>query len=352
MEGFPRINRTMSAGPGPPKSPAPHPPRRGQSVTAGRLTRYRSVREHKSVLDFGRNWRDWEVDIFQDDETVSNATTETGTATSIALGLGIGIAVDEEEGATGGVDDGQATVSSPHPHDQYGQQQQQQQTPASSLRRRRTAPLLSTPVPQTPSGAPQLTMQWQWPDLMAGTGISDASSPFDFENSPYWCWRWCGWRWKKNGGPSPSRIPRAVQLPQSTATNQDGPQGGSRRQLEPLAWKLVSSFFFFLAAFSVSKVPYHDDYGCQVLSSCRRWSCQWCSYWCNDRRMRPLWPQTPKRTGFPILPSAILFRVHVPSPRGSRGFLHSGRPFVRLGPLSAGPVCRIGVITTSISVSC
>ncbi|KAJ0334693.1 hypothetical protein COL5a_000756 [Colletotrichum fioriniae] len=44
--------------------------------------------------------------------------------------------------------------------------------------------------------------------------------------------------------------------------------------------------------------------------------------------MRPLWPQTPKRTGFPILPSAILFRVHVPSPRGSRGFLHSGRPFL------------------------
>ncbi|KAJ0308341.1 hypothetical protein COL516b_003610 [Colletotrichum fioriniae] len=101
----------MSAGPGPPKSPAPHPPRRGQSVTAGRLTRYRSVREHKSVLDFGRNWRDWEVDIFQDDETTSNATTETGTATSIALGLGIGIAVDEEEGAVGGVDDVSAAAA-------------------------------------------------------------------------------------------------------------------------------------------------------------------------------------------------------------------------------------------------
>ncbi|KAK1672541.1 hypothetical protein BDP55DRAFT_246475 [Colletotrichum godetiae] len=185
MEGFSRINRTMSAGPGPPKSPAPHPPRRGQSVTAGRLTRYRSVREHKSVLDFGRNWRDWEVDIFQDDETVSNATTETGTATSIALGLGIGIAVDEEEESGVAGDDGQTSVSSPHPQYQYQHQQQpqQQQTPASSARRRRTAPLLSTPPPQTPSGAPQLTMQWQWPDLMADTGVSDGSSPFDFDNS-------------------------------------------------------------------------------------------------------------------------------------------------------------------------
>ncbi|KAL2873255.1 hypothetical protein SGCOL_011592 [Colletotrichum sp. CLE4] len=185
----------MSAGPGPPKSPAPHPPRRGQSVTAGRLTRYRSVREHKSVLDFGRNWRDWEVDIFQDDETVSNATTETGTATSIALGLGIGIAVDEEEESGVAGDDGQTSVSSPHPQYQYQhqQQQQQQQTPASSARRRRTAPLLSTPPPQTPSGAPQLTMQWQWPDLMADTGVSDGSSPFDFDNSSYLLHHHCPW---------------------------------------------------------------------------------------------------------------------------------------------------------------
>ncbi|OHE96403.1 hypothetical protein CORC01_08326 [Colletotrichum orchidophilum] len=164
----------MSAGPGPPKSPAPHPPRRGQSVTAGRFTRYRSVREHKSMLDFGRNWRDWEVDIFQDDDTVSNATTETGTATSIALGLGIGIAVDEEDLG----DDGHTTQTSVSPH-----RHQQQQTPASSARKRRTAPLLSTPPPQTPSGAPQLTMQWQWPDLLASTGIDEGFSPFDFESS-------------------------------------------------------------------------------------------------------------------------------------------------------------------------
>ncbi|KAI3550996.1 hypothetical protein CSPX01_01491 [Colletotrichum filicis] len=239
MEGFPRINRTMSAGPGPPKSPAPHPPRRGQSVTAGRLTRYRSVREHKSVLDFGRNWRDWEVDIFQDDETVSNATTETGTATSIALGLGIGIAVDEEEGAVGGGggDDGQASVSSPHRHDQYGQQQQQ--TPASSLRRRRTAPLLSTSVPQTPSGAPQLTMQWQWPDLMAGTGISDASSPFDFENSPVSSGGRCAATWEvegQGGGRSASYYCRGgggIGTDIGSTGAGDGVVGGGKRMVVP-----------------------------------------------------------------------------------------------------------------------
>ncbi|TIC99175.1 hypothetical protein CH35J_005828 [Colletotrichum higginsianum] len=111
------------------------------------MTRYRSLREHKSVLDFGRDWRDWEVDIFQDDETVSNATTETGTATSI--GACIGIAVDEEAM----FDEVQPT--------------QRQQTPA-SVRRRRTAPLLasSASTPQTSSGAPQLTLQWQWHDLL------------------------------------------------------------------------------------------------------------------------------------------------------------------------------------------
>ncbi|KAK6219769.1 hypothetical protein QIS74_05271 [Colletotrichum tabaci] len=111
------------------------------------MTRYRSLREHKSVLDFGRDWRDWEVDIFQDDETVSNATTETGTATSI--GACIGIAVDEE-----------AIFDEVQPT-------QRQQTPA-SVRRRRTAPLLasSASTPQTSSGAPQLTLQWQWHDLL------------------------------------------------------------------------------------------------------------------------------------------------------------------------------------------
>ncbi|KAJ0162998.1 hypothetical protein CTA2_3670 [Colletotrichum tanaceti] len=111
------------------------------------MTRYRSLREHKSVLDFGRDWRDWEVDIFQDDETVSNATTETGTATSI--GACIGIAVDEEA-----------------LFDEVRPTQRQQITP--SARRRRTAPLLasSASTPQTSSGAPQLTLQWQWHDLL------------------------------------------------------------------------------------------------------------------------------------------------------------------------------------------
>ncbi|KAK2019432.1 hypothetical protein LZ32DRAFT_671795 [Colletotrichum eremochloae] len=164
----------MSAGPGPPKSPAPHPPRRGHSITAGGMTRYRSVREHKSVLDFGRDWRDWDVDIFQDDETASNATTDTGTATSI--GICIGIAVDEEAI----VDETQAAQTSTPTHQQRQQQQRQQQQqqqkerPASAARRR-TTPLMTSfaPTPQTPTGAPQLTLQWQWHDLMSASAGSD-----------------------------------------------------------------------------------------------------------------------------------------------------------------------------------
>ncbi|TEA22397.1 hypothetical protein C8034_v004895 [Colletotrichum sidae] len=150
----------MSAGPGPPKSPAPHPPRRGTSVTAGRLTRYRSIREHKSVLDFGRDWRDWDVDIFQDDETVSNATTETGTATSI--GVCFGIAVDEENVAPS-----DAKTRSPA----AGKRTQQQTTPSSAARRR-TAPALSA-LPQTPLQSRSHFSQWQWRDT--GEGSSSPS---------------------------------------------------------------------------------------------------------------------------------------------------------------------------------
>ncbi|KAK1983120.1 hypothetical protein LZ30DRAFT_589109 [Colletotrichum cereale] len=162
----------MSAGPGPPKSPAPHPPRRGHSVAAGGIARYRSVRsvrEHKSVLDFGRDWRDWDVDIFQDDETASNATTDTGTVTSI--GICIGIAVDEE--AMLGETQTAQTSASASTHQQQ-QQQQQQETPSSAARRR-TAPLLTSfaPTPQTPTGAPQLTLQWQWHDLMSASAGRD-----------------------------------------------------------------------------------------------------------------------------------------------------------------------------------
>ncbi|KDN63107.1 hypothetical protein CSUB01_00181 [Colletotrichum sublineola] len=159
----------MSAGPGPPKSPAPHPPRRGHNITAGGMTRYRSVREHKSVLDFGRDWRDWDVDIFQDDETASNATTDTGTATSI--GICIGIAVDEEAI----VDETQAAQTSTPTHQQRQQQQQQQKERPASAARRRTTPLMTSfaPTPQTPTGAPQLTLQWQWHDLMSASAGSD-----------------------------------------------------------------------------------------------------------------------------------------------------------------------------------
>ncbi|KAK2020667.1 hypothetical protein LX32DRAFT_688192, partial [Colletotrichum zoysiae] len=179
MEGLPRMSRTMSAGPGPPKSPAPHPPRRGHSVTAGQMTRYRSVRsirEHKSVLDFGRDWREWDVDIFRDDETASNATTDTGTATS--LGICIGIAVDEETTTTTTtLDETQAAQTSASASasasTQQRQQQQQQDRPASAAKRR-TAPLLTSfsPTPQTPTGAPQLTLHWQWQDLMSASGGS------------------------------------------------------------------------------------------------------------------------------------------------------------------------------------
>ncbi|KZL65884.1 ubiquitin-like protein [Colletotrichum tofieldiae] len=174
MEGFPRMSRTMSAGPGPPKSPAPHPPRRGHSVTAGRMTRYRSVRsvrEHKSVLDFGRDWRDWDVDIFQDDETASNATTDTGTATSI--GICIGIAVDEE-----------AILDEAQPDQPSTSGQQQRPAPAA---RRRTAPLLTSfsPTPQTSTGAPQLTLQWQWHDLLAATTGSDENDDNNNDNDKF-----------------------------------------------------------------------------------------------------------------------------------------------------------------------
>ncbi|GKT49213.1 uncharacterized protein ColSpa_09394 [Colletotrichum spaethianum] len=172
----------MSAGPGPPKSPAPHPPRRGHSVTAGRMPRYRSVRsvrEHKSVLDFGRDWRDWDVDIFQDDETASNATTDTGTATSI--GICIGIAVDEEEAILDEAQPTETSVSTTPP-----QQQQQQQGPASAARRR-TAPLLSSfaSTPQTPTGAPQLTLQWQWHDLLAATPGRDENNNDNGNNGKF-----------------------------------------------------------------------------------------------------------------------------------------------------------------------
>ncbi|EFQ27996.1 uncharacterized protein GLRG_03140 [Colletotrichum graminicola M1.001] len=161
----------MSAGPGPPKSPAPHPPRRGHSVTAGQLSRYRSVRgvrEHRSVLDFGQDWRDWDVDIFQDDETVSNATTDTGTATSI--GICIGVAVDEETM----LDETQAAQTSASASASTQQQQQQEQERPASAARRRTAPLLTSfsPTPQTPTGAPQLTLHWQWQDLMSASAGS------------------------------------------------------------------------------------------------------------------------------------------------------------------------------------
>ncbi|WYZ38862.1 hypothetical protein EsH8_III_000776 [Colletotrichum jinshuiense] len=168
MEGNPRISRIMSAGPGPPKSPAPHPPRRGHSVTAGRLPRYMSLREHKSVLDFGRDWRDWDVDVFRDDETMSNATTDTEMATSI--GDCIGIAVDEED------DDAQMTQRR-HQQQQQPQQQQQQHTPPSPTRRRSyTAPFQSAPQIQLDAQSPS---QWEWPDLMAA--ISNVASS---EGSP------------------------------------------------------------------------------------------------------------------------------------------------------------------------
>ncbi|KAF6836247.1 hypothetical protein CPLU01_03745 [Colletotrichum plurivorum] len=168
----------MSAGPGPPKSPAPHPPRRGNSVKGGRLARYRSVREHKSVLDFGRDWRDWEVDIFQDDDAVSNATTETGTATSI--GAVIGIAVDDDQQQQRKQQTGTVTTTPPSSR-------------SSAAARRRTAPpqtpLQSRPYVHYQSSQPpqsrlqspsksQLQSQWQWQqwrDVDVGATIGEGS---------------------------------------------------------------------------------------------------------------------------------------------------------------------------------
>ncbi|KAK2005204.1 hypothetical protein LZ32DRAFT_664558 [Colletotrichum eremochloae] len=160
----------MSAGPGPPKSPAPNPPRRSHSVTARGMTRYRSVWsewEHNSVLDFGRDWRAWDVDIFRDDETESNATTDTGT--SISIDICIGIVVDKEAI----LDETQAAQTSSSASAST-QQQQQQERPA-SVARRRTAPLLKSfaQMPQTLTGAPQLTSQWQWHDLKSASASRD-----------------------------------------------------------------------------------------------------------------------------------------------------------------------------------
>lgn len=176
----PRISRTMSAGPGPPKSPAPHPPRRGHSVTAGRLTRYRNLREHKSVLDFGRDWRDWDVDIFQDDDTVSSATTETGTATSI--GICIGIAVDDEQQTT---EQQQLATAAAQTPARNTQQQQRGQTTPSSAARRRTAPALTLqPPPQTPLQSSRPQSHWQWPDVGVGVGFGAFEDDDDDEASP------------------------------------------------------------------------------------------------------------------------------------------------------------------------
>ncbi|KAJ0381556.1 hypothetical protein COL26b_000234 [Colletotrichum chrysophilum] len=175
----------MSAGPGPPKSPAPHPPRRGHSVTAGRLTRYRNLREHKSVLDFGRDWRDWDVDIFQDDDTVSSATTETGTATSISIC--IGIAVDDEQQTTEQQQLATAAAQTPARNTQQQQQQQQRgQTTPSSAARRRTAPALTLqPPPQTPLQLSRPQSHWQWPDVGVGVGFGAfEDDDYDDEASP------------------------------------------------------------------------------------------------------------------------------------------------------------------------
>ncbi|GKT84959.1 ubiquitin-like protein [Colletotrichum tofieldiae] len=128
------------------------------------MTRYRSVRsvrEHKSVLDFGRDWRDWDVDIFQDDETASNATTDTGTATSI--GICIGIAVDEE-----------AILDEAQP-DQ----------PTGGEKTHCAVANIIFAYTTNIDGAPQLTLQWQWHDLLAATTGSDENDDNNNDNDKF-----------------------------------------------------------------------------------------------------------------------------------------------------------------------
>nr|XP_036582922.1 uncharacterized protein CTRU02_07002 [Colletotrichum truncatum]KAF6791818.1 hypothetical protein CTRU02_07002 [Colletotrichum truncatum] len=122
------------------------------------------MREHKSVLDFGRDWRDWEVDIFRDDDVVSNATAETETGTATSIGVGIGIAVDEES-----VDDGGQT----HTPASSSSTLRIHSTPSSSARRR-TAPVHTLTEPRTPlQSRPQ--SQWQWHETTSSKAVSDGS---------------------------------------------------------------------------------------------------------------------------------------------------------------------------------